>query len=133
MGEPWPSVSLAAVVVPSPEVLVVGSGEVVESVGLVGTAVVVVDGGTVVAAPLVAAEDAAGLLPGVVLGLVPDGLGVLPDVARGGGGVLLLEELGFGDGLGDGLGAGAGAGGGAELGARPLPKAKPMTVPGAGL
>jgi hypothetical protein len=133
-GEPW-SVGLDdARVVPSsvPPPGVVGAVPVEVAAELV---VVVVCGAVVVRgfAPCV--------VPEVARGLAPAGPGVLPDVARGAAALLELDALGvgeafgdgLGDGFGDGLGAGADAAGGAELGAPPLPNAKPMTVPGAGL
>jgi hypothetical protein len=56
---------------------------------------------------------------------------VLAGLGLGAGG--LLEELDDGVGLGDGLGVLELAAGGGLLGAPPDPKAKPITVPGAGL
>ena len=136
MVEPLPSVPAEAWTVPSPEALPSGLGDVeVVPVGLVGAVVGVVPGAVVGAA--FAAPEVAGVLPGVVRALVAAGRGV-PGVVRGAGAVLELELLGFGEGFGagvlDGEGAGAGvAAGGGVLGAAPLPNAKPITVPGAGL
>jgi len=126
----------AAALAPSP-VEAVG-GVVSEVVGVGGVVVAVLPGAVVVGvAPGLLTEPDVELLPAadvgpgealVLLGRagpVPTGVGL--GLGFGAGGRLDEDDgLGFGDGLG------AAAPGGGLLGAPPEPKAKPMTLPGAG-
>lgn len=135
MGEPVSGAVAAAAVVSSEPVAPLGETVTepvvdVESFGRVLVADGFAPGVAAAEEPGDAPVPAAGLDAGVrelpdVDGVVPAGFGF----TAGG----LLDELDDGLGLGDGLGAVAVAAGGALLGAPPEPKAKPMTVPGAGL